>query len=123
MVDAGSGRLANLDQRAHRLTAFERLLYAAPMAPALVHTPPRALGYCRVSTGDQVNSGAGLDAQRAALQAEAARRGWQLELVIEEGLSAKDLNRPALARIFRAAVEVHDRRGFRPAWAENRMGV
>jgi DNA invertase Pin-like site-specific DNA recombinase len=66
------------------------------MAPALVHTPPRALGYLRVSTGEQVNSGAGLDAQRAALEAEAARRGWALELIVEEGLSAKDLNRPAL---------------------------
>src|SRR4051794_24941049 len=43
-----------------------------------------------------MNSGAGLDAQRATLQAEADRRGWALEFVIEEGLSAKDLNRPAL---------------------------
>jgi DNA invertase Pin-like site-specific DNA recombinase len=66
------------------------------MAPALVHQPPRALGYCRVSTGDQMSSGAGLDAQRAALQAEADRRGWALELILEDGLSAKDLNRPAL---------------------------
>lgn len=71
------------------------------MAPALVHRPPRALGYCRVSTGEQVNSGAGLDAQRAALEAEAARRGWELELVVEEGLSAKDLNRPALTTALR----------------------
>jgi DNA invertase Pin-like site-specific DNA recombinase len=66
------------------------------MTPALAHQPPKAIGYCRVSTGDQVNSGAGLDAQRAALQAEADRRGWELELIVEEGLSAKDLNRPAL---------------------------
>ena len=43
-----------------------------------------------------MNSGAGLDAQRAALQAEADRRGWVLEFVTEDGLSAKDLNRPAL---------------------------
>lgn len=66
------------------------------MAPAMNHRPPRALGYCRVSTSEQVNSGAGLDAQRAALEVEAQRRGWELELVIEDGLSAKDLNRPAL---------------------------
>lgn len=66
------------------------------MAPALNHQPPKAIGYCRVSTGEQVNSGAGLDAQRAALQAEADRRGWALEFVTEDGLSAKDLNRPAL---------------------------
>jgi DNA invertase Pin-like site-specific DNA recombinase len=43
-----------------------------------------------------VESGAGLDAQRAALTAEAERRGWQIELVADEGLSAKDLRRPAL---------------------------
>ncbi|WP_344470646.1 recombinase family protein, partial [Nakamurella flavida] len=40
--------------------------------------------------------GASLDAQRAALTAEAAQRGWDLELVADEGLSAKNLNRPAL---------------------------
>lgn len=67
------------------------------MAPALTHRPPRAFGYCRVSTDGQVSSGAGLDAQRAALQAEADRRGWDLEVIVEDGLSAKDLNRPALA--------------------------
>lgn len=66
------------------------------MAPALNHQPPKAIGYCRVSTGEQLSSGAGLDAQRAALQAEADRRGWALEFVTEDGLSAKDLNRPAL---------------------------
>src|SRR4051794_28677833 len=68
------------------------------MTPALTHRPPRAIGYCRVSTGEQVNSGAGLDAQRAVLTQEAARRGWELQLVVEEGLSAKDLNRPALRK-------------------------
>lgn len=67
------------------------------MAPALVHQPPRAIGYLRVSTAEQAASGAGLDAQRAAIVAEAERRGWQLELVEDAGYSAKDLNRPALA--------------------------
>jgi DNA invertase Pin-like site-specific DNA recombinase len=66
------------------------------MAPALRHQPPKAFGYCCVSTGDHVNSGAGLDAQQTALRAEADRRGWALEFVVEDGLSAKDLNRPAL---------------------------
>lgn len=54
------------------------------------------LGYIRVSTDEQVDSGLGLAAQRAALLAEAARRGWDLELVVEDGRSAKDLNRPAV---------------------------
>ncbi|QNK80901.1 recombinase family protein [Nakamurella sp. PAMC28650] len=57
---------------------------------------PLALGYVRVSTTDQVDNGASLDAQRAALTAEAARRGWDLEIVADEGLSAKTMNRPAL---------------------------
>jgi DNA invertase Pin-like site-specific DNA recombinase len=58
--------------------------------------PVRALGYLRVSTGGQVESGAGLDAQRAALVERAAREGWDLEVVADEGLSAKDMDRPAL---------------------------
>ncbi|WP_380177011.1 recombinase family protein (plasmid) [Kineococcus sp. DHX-1] len=57
---------------------------------------PRVLAYLRVSTAEQADSGAGLDAQRAALQAEADRRGWALEYVEDAGYSAKDLNRPAL---------------------------
>jgi len=66
------------------------------MAPALTHQPPRALGYLRVSTTEQADSGAGLAAQRAAIQSEADRRGWEVEFLADEGYSAKDLNRPAL---------------------------
>lgn len=57
----------------------------------------RALGYRRVSTLEQAESGAGLDAQLVILTAEAARRGWQLEVVTDAGWSAKTLDRPALA--------------------------
>jgi DNA invertase Pin-like site-specific DNA recombinase len=57
---------------------------------------PLALGYVRVSTVEQANEGASLDAQRAALAAECERRGWDLEIVADEGFSAKSLNRPAL---------------------------
>lgn len=67
------------------------------MAPALQHTPPRALGYVRVSTAEQSASGAGMDAQRSALRAEADSRGWDLELVEDAGYSAKDTKRPGLA--------------------------
>lgn len=56
----------------------------------------RVLGYVRVSTDEQAASGLGLDAQRAALTAEAERRGWHLELVVDEGRSGKDLRRPNL---------------------------
>ncbi|WP_344470656.1 recombinase family protein, partial [Nakamurella flavida] len=68
----------------------------APRRPVSTRVRPLALGYVRVSTVDQVDTGASLDAQRAALTAEAAQRGWDLELVADEGLSAKNLNRPAL---------------------------
>lgn len=70
----------------------------------------RALGYLRVSTDEQASSGLGLDAQRAAIEAEAARRGWALELVEDAGYSAKDLRRPgiasALARLADGEAEV-----------------
>lgn len=57
---------------------------------------PLALAYVRVSTTDQVENGASLDAQRATLTAEARVRGWDVEIVADEGLSAKNLNRPGL---------------------------
>lgn len=59
----------------------------------------RAVGYVRVSTADQVESGAGLAAQRAAISAEVQRRGWSLVAVHEDaGASGKSLRgRPALA--------------------------
>ena len=61
-----------------------------------IRSTPLALGYVRVSTAEQATEGASLDAQRHALRAEAARRGWDVEIVADEGVSAKNLNRPAL---------------------------
>ncbi len=58
----------------------------------------RVCGYTRVSTQEQADSGLGIDAQRAAITAEAARRGWELLTIHEDaGLSGKSLNRPGLA--------------------------
>ena len=70
----------------------------------------RVLGYARVSTEDQVN-GAGLDAQRHAIEAEVARRGWQLvDLATDAGFSGKNLRRPgittALDRLDRREADV-----------------
>ncbi len=65
-----------------------------PAAPA----GPPGLAYLRVSTEEQASSGAGLEAQRAALSAEAERRGWELEFVVDAGRSAEDLKRPALTQ-------------------------
>jgi DNA invertase Pin-like site-specific DNA recombinase len=57
----------------------------------------QVLGYVRVSTEEQRDSRAGLQAQRAAIEAEARRRGWTLLSVIEDaGFSAKDLRRPGV---------------------------
>ena len=57
----------------------------------------QVIGYVRVSTGEGSTSGAGLAAQRTAIEAECLHRGWHLVEVIEDaGYSAKDLKRPGV---------------------------
>lgn len=57
----------------------------------------RVLAYVRVSSEEQADSGAGLEAQRATIRRECERRGWQVVDVIEDaGFSAKDLRRPGV---------------------------
>lgn len=57
----------------------------------------RVIGYIRVSTEEQADSRAGLEAQRAAILAEAERRGWRLIEVIEDaGYSGRSLKRPGI---------------------------
>jgi DNA invertase Pin-like site-specific DNA recombinase len=53
----------------------------------------RVIAYVRVSTEEQGLSGAGLAAQRAAVEAACAQRGWQLVELVEEVQSAKGLQR------------------------------
>jgi len=53
------------------------------------------VGYLRVSTGAQV-AGHGLDAQRDAIEVEAARRGWDVTWVQDPGASARSLERPGV---------------------------
>lgn len=62
------------------------------------------IGYTRVSTSEQFDSGAGLEAQRAAIEGECARRGWELLAVYEDVASGKSLDRPGV-RDALAAVE------------------
>jgi hypothetical protein len=60
----------------------------------------RVVGYVRVSTAEQAASGAGLEAQRAAIQFEADVKGWELVEIVEDGgYSAKDLRRPGVQRV------------------------
>jgi DNA invertase Pin-like site-specific DNA recombinase len=55
------------------------------------------IGYVRVSTEEQADSRAGLEAQRAAILAEAERRGWRHVTITEDaGYSGKDLRRPGI---------------------------
>lgn len=61
------------------------------------------IGYLRVSTEEQANSGLGLDAQRDTIRRYADAHGWDVIWYVDEGLSAKSLDRPqlqaALARV------------------------
>ena len=58
----------------------------------------QAVGYVRVSTDEQGNSGAGLAAQRDAIERECEHRGWHLAEIVEDvGYSAKNLRRPGIA--------------------------
>lgn len=57
----------------------------------------RVIGYTRVSTEEQASSGLGLAAQESALRLEAERRGWELEIVTDAGISGATIKkRPAL---------------------------
>ena len=62
------------------------------------------MGYRRVSTVEQADSGAGLAAQQATIVAEAERRGWDLvEVFTDEAASGKSLaGREALAAALEA---------------------
>jgi len=74
---------------------YGRRVARLPARP--IGAPVRALGYRRVSTLEQAESGAGLDAQLTTLTAEATRRGCELEVLTDAAWSAKTLERPALA--------------------------
>jgi len=57
----------------------------------------KVLGYTRVSLDEQGERGVGLAAQKTAIVAEVAARGWELvEVFQDSGYSGRDCNRPAL---------------------------
>lgn len=60
--------------------------------------PSTVVAYLRVSTEEQADSGLGLAAQRATIEAEAERRGWSIvNFHVDAGVSGKSLDRPGLA--------------------------
>ena len=64
--------------------------------------PPSAplVGYLRVSTDGQAESGLGLEAQRHQLEQYAALYGLELgEVVVDAGYSARSLERPGIRRV------------------------
>jgi DNA invertase Pin-like site-specific DNA recombinase len=73
---------------------------ATPRRRTLSAPAGTVVAYIRVSTDEQATSGAGLDAQRAAISAEATRRGWDVVAWhTDEGISGGKgvAHRPGLA--------------------------
>lgn len=74
--------------------------------------PVRVVGYVRVSTEDQGDLGAGIEAQREAIRSACAGRKWQLVAIHEDVASGKSLaKRPGLDAAM-AAIRVGDAAGL-----------
>src|SRR5216684_740597 len=59
-----------------------------------------AIGYVRVSTDKQADHGVSLEAQEAKIRAMAVVQGAEIvELIVDGGESAKNLNRPGMERL------------------------
>lgn len=57
----------------------------------------KVVGYIRVSTQEQADEGYSLINQRAAIESEAERRGWELVAILaDEGYSGRSDDRPGL---------------------------
>ncbi len=60
----------------------------------------QAFGYARVSTDKQADHGVSLEAQEAKIRAMATVQGAEIvELIVDGGESAKNLNRPGMERL------------------------
>jgi DNA invertase Pin-like site-specific DNA recombinase len=69
----------------------------------------RAVGYARVSTEEQAESGAGILAQLAVIEGEVERRGWDLiRMDVDNAVSGKRMsNRPGLAEALASLANGH----------------
>lgn len=64
---------------------------------------PRFIGYVRVSTAEQADSGLGLAAQEQAIREACDRRGWTLVAIFSDaGRTGANLKRPGIRRALRA---------------------
>jgi len=70
------------------------------MAKRAISRTEAAIGYVRVSTLEQVDSGASLTNQRKVIAREAESHGWELlDIFSDDGISGKAIeNRPGLAQ-------------------------
>lgn len=60
----------------------------------------QVIGYTRVSTTEQATDGVSLAAQRVKIEAYAVVKDWTvMEVIRDDGASAKSLHRPGLARV------------------------
>jgi DNA invertase Pin-like site-specific DNA recombinase len=78
--------------RVRSIATREGLVYGLavkrPTPPAVEHV----VGYVRVSTEEQGDSGAGLESQRRQIRSEAERRGWKLVHTYEDVFSGRSVN-------------------------------
>ncbi len=66
----------------------------------------QTIGYVRVSTEEQAQSGLSLEAQERTLRAYCEAKGIALDdLLVDAGYSGKDLNRPGIAKLLRRVRE------------------
>lgn len=87
------------------MTANRQMLYICCMSSPRrkVVSAGTVVAYCRVSTDEQADSGAGLQAQETTIRAEVARRGWTLAAIHTDTASGKSMKgRPALAAALQA---------------------
>lgn len=62
----------------------------------------KAIGYARVSTAEQADSGLSLEAQRAKIRAYCQLHDLELVEIIEDGATGKHLDRPGVQRVLKA---------------------